>query len=166
MQKHVSTLLHNHRIGKEQIPVVNLAKQTLSHAEKKLNGETPEPVHHFTWMAGQVSAQYTQDTLEILPEEIEEIFDIATLLHTGQKKEAQSRYNRLPSDIKGLVTKHLDALKETSLSEKALIATGFELSGTKEMYFSEKELTSFFQESMEFSKQAKLEPSFNMRSIG
>ncbi|MCX6990724.1 MAG: hypothetical protein NTX49_06670 [Chlamydiae bacterium] len=166
LQKHVSTLLHDHRIGKEQMPVVSLAKQTLSHAEKKLKGETPEPVHHFTWMASQASAQYAQDLVDILPGEIEELFDIATLLHTGLKKEAQSRYNRLPSDIKGLVAKHLEALKETSLSEKALIATGFELAGTKEMYFSEEELTSFFQESMEFGKPEKLEPIFNMRSIG
>jgi len=166
LQKHVSTLLHDHRIGKEQMPVVSLAKQTLSHAEKKLKGETQEPVHHFTWIASHVSSQYAQDMIDILPGEIEEIFDIATLLYTGHKTEARSRYNRLPSNIKSIIAKHLYALKETSLSEKALIAAGFELSGTEEMYFSEEELKSFFQQSMEFSKQEKLEPSFNMRSIG
>ena len=72
----------------------------------------------------------------------------------------------MPSDIKNIVAKHIDALKETSLSEKALIATGFELSGTKEMYFSEEEVNSFFQESMVFGKPEKLEPTYNMRSIG
>jgi hypothetical protein len=166
LQKHVSSLLHDHRIGKEQMPVVSLAKQTLSHAEKKLKGEEPETVHHFTWMASQTIALYAQDTMDILPGEFEEIFDIATLLHNGHKKDAQSRYNRLPSDIKSIVAKHLDVLKQTSLSEKALIATGFELSGAKEMYFSAVELNSFFQESLEFGKPEKLDPTYNMRSIG
>ena len=166
LKKHVSRLLLDHRIGKEQMPVIALAKQTLSDAEKKLKKPTPEPAHHFTWIASQISAQYIHDFIDVFPGDIEEIFDIATLVHTGLKKEAQSRYNRLPLDIKSIVAKHLDLVKETSLSEKALIAAGFELSGSKEMSFSEEELTCFFRESIEFEKSEKFEPSFKIRSIG
>lgn len=172
LQKHVSALLHDHRLSQSQLPIVNRAKDILSLAQSKISGKASSTPRHFDWLASQPhSIQGVQEAVDLLPGEVEELFEIATLIASGGNKQAKLRFNLLPEDIKSRAMHHSNALKgalfeENGTTTKALIATAYELAGIVNMYLSDAEIRVLFQDVMHIKAEERQEPVKSSRFIG
>lgn len=174
LQKHVRTLLHDHCLSRDKFPVIQRAKQTLDLAKQKLSGESAsQPMRHFEWLATQApQAEFVEEAIEFMPGEVEELFDIALLLHVHDLKQAKSRYNQLPEDTKTRIAKHMSALggdlfRDENKTAIALVATAYELTGTSDVYLTNEEIQDLFTEATRLIAESE-RPStpFDIRFIG
>jgi|GEM_PF-2062801 len=173
LQKHVRTLLNDHCLSRDKFPVIQKAKQTLDLAKQKLSGEVAEkPIRHFEWLSTQAhQVQFVEEALELMPGEVEELFDIALLMHVRDIRQARSRYNQLPEDTKLRALKHIKALDSEIFSDDktsiALISTAYELTGTSGVYLTSEELQDLFTEATRIiAEEQRPSTPFDVRFIG
>lgn len=172
LQKHISTLLHDHRLSQSQLPIIRRAKEVLSLAQSRLQGKTPSAPRHFDWLASQTQNAYNaQEAIDLMPGEVEELFEIAAHMFNGESKQARLRFNLLPEDTKRRVQRHGHALEgalfeEKGTTAKALIATAYELTGEETMYLSNDEMSSLFQDVERIKAEERQEPANSSRYTG
>ena len=146
LESHIDTLMQNHAPSVEQHRVLAGAKSVLQRAKASLAGE--ETPSHFGWLAQQRDV-YLSEGYELLPGEIEELYDIAKAVHDHDLRTAKMRYQTLPQDHKNLFQKHAHFLSSEPFVDllgtiQALIATANDLVENGELYPSSQQIEEFF----------------------
>ncbi len=154
LEKQITILLNDHRLAKEDLPIIAKAHKTLKAATTKLSTrqEMEEVLHHFTFLARQPSSlRFIEEEIDLMPEEIEELFSIAEHTFHGQMKTARQGYLGLPEDTKRRVLTHLSALDGSLFEDpiktiQSLIATANDLVQNDLSYPSPEDVAEMFKE--------------------
>lgn len=146
LETHIEQLEKDHKPSIPHRRIIADAKHTLLEAKAKLAGK---PVaHHFEWLASQKNVRMVEE-VELLPGEIEELFDIAKAIYDRDFRQAKARFNMLPEDHKERVRTHLKQLAAQAFEDpletmQALIATVNELVKNGEAYPSRDQIDQLF----------------------
>jgi hypothetical protein len=146
LEGHISELESTHLTGIPDRRIIADAKQALEEAKAKLEGK---PVtHHFGLMAKQKNVHFVEE-IALIPDEVEELFDIARAVYNRDLREAKARFSSLPEEHKRRFQKHMQILTAKVFDDpietmQALIATVNELVGNGEAYPTRKQIDELF----------------------
>jgi hypothetical protein len=146
LEMHIAELERNYLTTIPDRRIIADAKQALLEAKSKLEGK---PVaRHIDFLAKQNSVRYVEE-IQLLPGEVEELFDTARAVYNRDIREAKKRYNSLPDDHQRRFQKHLQNLTAKAFEDpletmQALIATANELVDNGEGYPSSDEIDQLF----------------------
>ena len=146
LETHINNLEKNHLTSIPHRRITADAKNSLLKAKAKLEGKPitksieAKPLQNKT---GFVEA------IELLPGEIEELFDIAKAVYNKDIRQAKKRYHALPEDHKRRFHKHTQNLMAMPFDDpletmQALIATVNELVNNGELYPSKSQVDQLF----------------------
>jgi uncharacterized protein YhaN len=146
LELHISELEKNHLTSIPDRKIIADAKQALLEAKAKLEGKPV--VRHFDFLSQQKNIHFMEE-IELLPGEIEELFDIAKALYNRDFRQAKMRYATLPQDHKQRFGKHMQNLMAQPFVDaletmQALIATANELVDNGEGYPSHNAIDQLF----------------------
>jgi hypothetical protein len=139
LRKHILSFESAHRPLAPQLKVIADAKRTIAQAKN-------EPIpHHFDWLSKQHPQVQFVENGELLPGDIEELFEIAYLLYKGDIKRAKRQYFLLPQAHKQLVEKHMAMLaaqlfEHRNETMQSLIASVNELVGNGQSFPTPEEM--------------------------
>jgi hypothetical protein len=156
LKKHVDKLLDEHRLPQDKLPIIFKAKEILHQAHGHKNDKIQ---NHFDFISENCKPPIaTEPNFDLLPEEIEELFDIALCFYQNKSKEGKTRFILMNGSIKDAVQEHASYLKITLFDEKsttiqALLATAFELSGSHPFHMSIEEIEQFCNEALQLENQ-------------
>jgi hypothetical protein len=147
LETHIHHLEENHKTSIPHRRIIADAKHALLEAKAKLEGEGP-PTHHFDWLAKQNSVRFVEE-IELLPGDVEELFDIARAVYHRDFRQAKMRYHTLPEDHKRRFEKHMQNLTAKPFDDpletmQALIATANELVENGESYPTSHQIDQLF----------------------
>jgi len=146
LERHITALESKYLPSIPDRRVLADAKQTLLDAKAKLAGK---PVmKHFDYLAQQKPAVQFVDEVQLLPEEAEELYDVARAIY-NRDPGARGAYNKLLGSNKRSVEKHLQNLAAVALEDpletmQALIATANDLVANGEGYPSSDQIDQLF----------------------
>lgn len=146
LEKHINQLERDHKTSIPHRLIIADAKHALLEAKAKLEGK---PVSkHFEWLAGQKNVHMVGE-IELLPGEVEELFDIAKAVYDRDFRQAKMRYNTLPEDHKRRFSNHMQNLTARPFDDaletiQAMIATVNELVQNGETYPSRDQIDQLF----------------------
>ncbi|MBS0604385.1 MAG: hypothetical protein JSS60_05025 [Verrucomicrobia bacterium] len=146
LEMHINELESNHLTSIPDRRIIADAKHALLEARAKLEGK---PVaKHIDWLAKQRPVQFTEE-IQLLPGEVEELFDIARAVYNRDFRQAKMRYNALPEDHKRMFQKHMQNLMAKPFDDpletcQAMIATANELVENGEGYPSQSQIDQLF----------------------
>ena len=158
LEAHINDLEKNHLTSIPHRRVIADAKHALLEAKAKLEGK---PVtNHIDWLAKQTPVRFVEE-IELLPGEVEELFDIAKAVYNGDARQAKKRYLSLPEDHKLRFHKHMQNLMAKPFDDsletmQALIATVNELVDNGEGYPSRPEIDQLFLGLSQLSTEEKM----------
>jgi hypothetical protein len=146
LETHIAELERNHKTSLPHRRIVAEAKAALCEAKAKLEGK-PSP-KHFQWLTNQKNS-LTLEEIELLPGDIEELFDIAKAIYEHDMRQAKIRFNQLPDDHKRRCKAHLQNLMAKAFDDsletiQALIATANELVQNGETYLTRSQIDQLF----------------------
>lgn len=147
LETHIHQLEENHKTSIPHRRIIADAKQALLDAKAKLQGQTV--VHHFEWLAKQQSSVRFVEEIELMPGEVEELFDIAKAVYNRDFRQAKMQYNILPEDHKRRFQKHMQSLIAQPFEDpletiQALIATANDLVENGETYPTSQQIDQLF----------------------
>lgn len=147
LEMHISDLESKHLASIPDRRIIADAKQALVEAKAKLEGKPV--VKHFDMLARQNNNVHFLEEIELLPGEVEELYDIARAVYNRDLRQAKMRYASLPEDHKRKFEKHMQNLMSTPFEEplqtmQALIATVNELVDNGEGYPSSDYIDQLF----------------------
>ncbi len=142
LESHIQALLKNHAPSQEQNKILFDAKCALSQAK---GGPIPS---HFEFISQQQNIR-SLDMLELIPGEIEDLFDIARAVHNGNLKKAKIHFQTLPQKHKSRFEGHMRFLGAEAFINpletcQALIATANDLANNTDLYPTERQLDVLF----------------------
>ncbi len=145
LELHIRELERNHKMSIPHRRIVADAKHALLEAKAKLGGQPV--VRHFEWAASQKTAP--GEGIELLPGEVEELFDVAKAVYDRDLRQAKRCYNALPEDYKRRFLSHMQQLMAKPFDDQletiqALIATVNELVENGEGYPSRDQIDQLF----------------------
>lgn len=143
--------LHINELEKNCLPsipdrrVIADAKQTLLNAKAKLEGKPV--IKHFDYLAQQKPVQF-MDEIQLLPEEVEELYDVARAVY-NRDPGAKRSYNKMSENNKRIFQKHVQNLAAIAFDDpletmQALLATANELVANGEGYPSSDQIDQLF----------------------
>lgn len=146
LEMHINDLEKNHLTSLSDRRVIADAKQALLEAKAKLEGKPI--VKHFDLLANQKNVRFVEE-IELLPGEIEELFDIARAVYNRDLRQAKMRYATIPDDHKRRFEKHMQNLMAKPFEDpletmQGMIATVRELVENGEGYPSSSEIDQLF----------------------
>lgn len=159
LETHINQLEENHKVSIPHRLIVADAKQALVEAKAKLEGK---PVsRHFDWLASQKNVRMLEE-IELLPGEVEELFDIAKAVYDRDFRQAKMRYSMLPEDHKRRFLSHMQNLTASPFDDadetiQALIATVNELVKNGESYPSRDQIDQLFLGLSQVNQQERAE---------
>lgn len=144
LETHIHELEENHKTSIPHRRIIADAKHALLEAKAKLEGKPV--VKHFDWLATQVKRV---DEVELLPGDVEELFDIARAVYNRDFRQAKMRFNALTDDYRRRFERHMQQLTAAPFDDpletvQALIATVNELIGNGESYPTANEIDQLF----------------------
>lgn len=145
LETHLKSLMHKYAPSVEHHKVLSDARRAIEEAKVKLNIQvSPKPQPK----AAQQAA-HCADPMDLLPGEVEDLFEIARTIYQGDLKRAKIGFAQLPAEHKQRVQAHMGALQadlfnNPTASMQALIATANELVGNHQNYFTVDEIDEFF----------------------
>ena len=159
LETHISELEKNHLTLVPDRRIIADAKQALAEAKAKISGQPV--VRHFDMLANQRNVRFVEE-IAFLPEEVEELFDIARAVYNRDFRQAKMRYATLLGEHKRKFEEHMQNLMavpfEDSLETmQAMIATANELVANGEGYPSSQEIDQLFLGLTQFSAEEKVE---------
>jgi hypothetical protein len=146
LETHIKTLERNHKTSIPHRRIIADAKNALLEAKARLEGK---PVmKHFEWLASQKNIRLLE-SIELLPGEVEELFDIAKAIYDRDFRQAKRRFSTLPEDHKRRFQRHMQNLTAKPFDDpletmQALIATVNELVKNGESYPSRDQIDQLF----------------------
>lgn len=146
LETHIHHLEENHKTSIPHRRIVADAKHALMEAKAKLEGQPL--THHFDWLAKQNPVRFVEE-IELLPGEVEEIFDIAKAVYNRDFRQAKMRYHTLPENHKRRFEKHMQTLMANPFDDpletmQSLIATVNELVENGESYPTSQQIDQLF----------------------
>ena len=146
LESHINHLEENHKTSIPHRRIVADAKHALIEAKAKLKGQPL--THHFEWLAKQNTVRFVEE-FELLPGEVEELFDIAKAVYNRDFRQAKMRYNTLPEDHKRRFQRHMQDLMAKPFDDpletmQSLIATVNELVENGESYPTSQQIDQLF----------------------
>lgn len=146
LETHINHLEENHKTSIPHRRIVADAKHVLIEAKAKLDGQPL--TNHFEWLAKQNTVRFVEE-IELLPGEVEEIFDIAKAVYNRDFRQAKMRYNTLPEDHKRRFQRHMQNLMAKPFDDpletmQSLIATVNELVENGESYPTSQQIDQLF----------------------
>ena len=159
LETHIHALEKNHLTLVPDRRIIADAKQALTEAKAKMKGEPV--VRHFDMLANQKNVRFV-DEIALLPDEVEELFDVARAVYNRDFRQAKMRYATLQGEHKGKFEEHMRTLMATPFEDaletmQALIATANELVDNGEGYPSAQEIDRLFLGLAQFSAEEKAE---------
>ncbi len=147
LESHISQLEDNHKTSIPHRRIIADAKHALLEAKAKLDGQAV--VKHFDWLAKQNPVVRFVDEVELLPGEVEELFDIARAVYNRDFRQARMRYNTLLQDHRRRFESHMQQLTALPFDDaletiQALIATANDLVENGETYPTSQEIDNLF----------------------
>lgn len=148
LENHISELENNHLPSIPERRVVADAKHALLEAKAKLEGKPI--VKHIDWLAKQQNVRFVEQTAnELLPGEVEELFDIAKAVYKRDYREAKKRYAGISYDHQSRFISHMQQLMAKPFEDEietiqALMATINDLVGNGEGYPSKDQIHQHF----------------------
>jgi len=145
LETHIHQLEENHKTSIPHRRIIADAKHALLEAKAKLDSQPA--IRHFDWLAKQ-PVRFVEE-VELLPGDVEELFDIARAVYNRDFREAKMRYNALPQEHKRRFEAHMQQLMAISFDDpletiQALIATANELVENGESYPQAAEIDQLF----------------------
>ncbi len=146
LETHIHELERNHMTLIPDRRIVADAKQVLLEAKARLSGKPV--VRHIDMLAGQKNVRFVEET-PLLPDEVEELFDVARAVYNRDFRLAKMRYASLSSSYKDRFEEHMKNLLAVPFDDavetcQALIATANELVGNGEGYPTSNEIDQLF----------------------
>jgi hypothetical protein len=146
LEVHINDLEKNHLTSIPDRRIIADAKQALLEAKARIEGRPV--VRHFDLLANQQNVRFVEE-IELLPGEVEELFDIAKAVYNRDLRQAKMRYATLPEGHKRRFEKHMQNLLAKPFVEpletmQAMIATANELVENGEGYPSSDEIDQLF----------------------
>jgi hypothetical protein len=169
LETHIHQLEDNHKTSIPHRRIIADAKHALLEAKAKLKGEQVIP--HFDWMAKQNSVRFVEEN-ELLPGEVEELFDIAKAVYNRDFRQAKMRFTLLPGDHKRRFQKHMQHLMAQPFDDsletiQSLIATVNELVENGETYPTSHQIDQLFLGLSQITDEERTEGKvFSLRSAG
>jgi hypothetical protein len=147
LETHIHHLEEHHKPSIPHRRIIADAKYALLEAKAKLEGQPL--THHFDWLAKQNPVRFVQEEIELLPGEVEELFDIARAVYNRDFRQAKMRYHALPEDHKRRFEKHMQNLTAQPFDDsletmQALIATANQLVENGESYPTSQQIDQLF----------------------
>jgi hypothetical protein len=168
LETHITDLEKNHLTSIPHRRIIADAKHALLEAKAKLEGK-PVP-KHIDWLAKQNQVRFVGE-IELLPGEVEELFDIAKAVYNRDFRQAKKRYLTLPEDHKLRFLKHMQNLTAKPFDDhletiQALFATVNELVENGESYPTSSQIDQLFLGLSQLSKEERTgDRIFSFRSI-
>lgn len=164
LQKHIQKLLSQHRPSKDNLSIIAEAKKTVADAQNQLEGHISIP-RHFDWIASkqaELNLSSIESTLETMPEEIDELFAIAQLLHNNKYREARAQFHQLPQACKDRIEHHIrnlggNGFELITSSIQAVIATAYDVAGRFSEYLTSDEIEELFRECQDILQEGPVE---------
>jgi hypothetical protein len=159
LELHIDELEKNHLTAIPDRRIIADAKHALLEAKSKLEGKPV--VAHLDFLAQQKNVQFVEE-IELLPGEIEELFDVARAVYNRDLRQAKMRYATLPEDHKRRFEKHMQNLAAEPFIDlletmQGLIATANELVENGEGYPSSCAIDQLFLGLSEVPTESKEE---------
>ena len=160
LETHINQLERNHKTSIPHRRIIADAKHALLEAKAKLDGK---PVtKHFDYLASQKNVRILGD-IELLPGEVEELFDIAKAIYDRDFRQAKMRFNMLPEDHKRRFQSHMQNLMAKPFDDpletmQALIATVNELVENGESYPSRDQIDQLFLGLSQLNDEERIMP--------
>ena len=146
LESNLNALFQKYAPSVQEHQILSQAKRAIEEAKLQLNGQkSHQPVE---WLEKK-SALSPVGNEPLVPQEIEELFEIAKWVYQGDLKRAKLGFAQLPAEHKERVLSHMNKLEgelfanETS-SIQALIASANDLAGNGLSYFSKEQIEEFF----------------------
>lgn len=145
IEAQMNALLKNHALSIEQNRTLSEARRSIDLAKMDINGEA---IHHMEWLATQRNVNWVE-TNEVIPEEIEELFDIGKWVFDRNLKQAKTRFQKLPESHKRQFQEHMKLLaakpfEDVNETIQALIATANQLTGNGCTYPSAEQIDELY----------------------
>jgi hypothetical protein len=159
LKRHVDKLLDEHRLPQDKLPIIAKAQEILHQAHAHKNDKKEKIQKHFDFISEYIKEPVSiEQTFDLLPEEIEELFDIVLCLYQNKSKEGKVRFALMSESVKDKVKEHADYLTTTLFDEnvatmQALAAAAFELSGSYPLYMKSEEIEQFCKEALQLIEQ-------------
>lgn len=159
LETHIHELEKNHLTLIPDRRIIADAKQALVEAKARMKGE---PVtRHFDLLANQKNVRFVEEDA-LVPDEVEEFFDIARAVYNRDFRQAKMRYAGLPSEHKRKFEEHMQNLVAVPFEDaletmQAMIATANELVGNGEGYPTSQEIDHLFLGLAQFTAEEKAE---------
>ncbi len=146
LEMHISELERNHLTSIPDRRIIADAKHALLEAKGKLEGKPV--VRHFDILKHQKDVHFVEEIV-LMPDEVEELFDIARAIYNRDLRQAKMRYATLPQDHKRRFEKHMQNLMAKPFEDpletmQGMIATARELVDNGEGYPSSDEIDQLF----------------------
>lgn len=146
LETQITRLERDHKTSIPHRRILADAKYALLEAKAQWEGKSL--TKHFDWLATQKNMRLVEST-ELLPGEVEELFDIAKAIYDKDFRQAKMRYNLLSEDHKRRFLSHMRTLAATPFVDfletmQALIATANELVENGESYPSSDQIDQLF----------------------
>jgi hypothetical protein len=170
-EKRIEEFEHDHLLWAGDRRIIADAKDALLKAKAELQDKPV--INHFNWLAQQKNVRFAEEN-ELLPGEIEELFDIAKAVYDRDLRQAKMRFHGLPEDHKYRFQNRLRELDFTAKpfdeafpTIQALIWTVNDLVGNGETYPSSKQVDQLFLGLSEVQGEERTaEKVFSIKSKG
>jgi|ERR1700722_952705 len=169
LETHITHLEENHKTSISHRRIIADAKHALLEAKAKLQGQSL--TRHFDWLAKQNTVRFVENR-DLLPGEVEEIFDIAKAIYNRDLRQAKLRYHSLPEDHKRRFQAHMRHLTAKAFDDpletiQALIATINELVKNGESYPTAHQIDQLFLGLAQVAEEERAEGKiFSFKSLG
>ncbi len=160
LEVHIQDLEGHHKPSIPHRRIIADAKHALLEAKAKLDGQ---PItRHFDWLAKQNPVRFVEEEVELLPGELEELFDIARAVYNRDFRQAKMHYLTLSESHKRCFEKHMQHLTATPFDDpletmQALIATVNELVENGESYPTSHQIDQLFLGLSQVTEEEKTE---------
>ena len=147
LKKQISLLQKEHRLSVPNRKLIREAEENLTKAEENLMGNGKEKIHHhFDILAQECNVRFLE---EVLPGEIEELFEIGRYVYEGKISAAKQQYHQLPYRQKEQFEKHMHFLgavpfKDRTETIQAFHAIANESIDNGEIYPSSEKIDEFY----------------------
>lgn len=146
LESHIAELEKNYLTSVPDRRILADARQALVEAKAKLAGRPL--VNHFDLMASQKNVRFVEE-VELLPGDIEELFDIARAVYNNDFRQAKMRFAGLPEEHRRRFDRHMQQLMgrpfvSTLETMQALIATANDLVENAEKYPTREAIDQLF----------------------
>lgn len=160
IEAQMNALLNSHTLSIEQSRSIEEAKSSLESAKTSLSrkGET---VHHIDYLSKQRNVHWVEMNA-LLPEEIEELFEIAKSVYDRNFKQAKMRFQMLPESQKRQFEDHIRFLaakpfEDVTATIQAFIATANDLVGNGRSYPTYEQIDELYLGLLQVNEEESLE---------